>query len=91
MRTRDERFIRARLEESRVARLNTPLDERAAFRVLFAYGGGLRQLSADRVSNIGAAINNASRCTTRFCRSSRPPGALSRRRRNDPAPGRALS
>ena len=59
MRTRDEKFIRAQLAENEVECLKTSLNERAAFRALFAYGGGLRQLPADQVSNVAAAIENA--------------------------------
>lgn len=61
--TRDERFIREEMEANKVACLATSLNERAAFRALFAYGGGLRQLSSDQVSNLPAAIDNATRYT----------------------------
>jgi chromosome partitioning protein len=63
MRTRDEKFIRAQLDENHVDCLKTSLNERAAFRALFAYGGGLRQLPVDQVSNVPAAIDNAAQYT----------------------------
>lgn len=61
MRTRDEKFIRRQFEENGVDSIKSTLNERAAFRALFAYGGGLRDLPKDEVSNIGAAIENADR------------------------------
>jgi len=57
--TRDERYVREAMTENRVPCLATPLHERAAYRALFAFGGGLRDLPAGEVRNLAAAIENA--------------------------------
>lgn len=57
--TRDQRAVQEQLEGQGTPIFQTKIIERAAYRALFAYGGGLRNLPAGEVSGIPAAIENA--------------------------------
>lgn len=57
--TRDQKAAQADLEAAGVPIFNTSLNDRAAFRALFAYGGALRDLPEEEVRNIPAAVANA--------------------------------
>jgi len=58
--TRDEAAIRTMLEDQNVPYFQTSLHKRAAYRAIFAYGGGLRDLPPREVRNIETAVENAS-------------------------------
>lgn len=58
--TRDEAAIKTMLDDQKVPYFETSLHKRAAYRALFAYGGGLRDLPSREVRNIATAVENAS-------------------------------
>jgi len=57
--TRDERAVRGQLEGQGIPIFDTKIVDRAAYRALFAYGGGVRDLPKSEVSGIAAATENA--------------------------------
>ena len=64
IRTRTLQSIEAEFAANQVPMLSSQLNERDAFRALFAFGGTLSGLDASQVSNIPAAILNARIFTT---------------------------
>lgn len=59
IRTRDLRRIEAEFQQAGVAVFGTTINERAAYRALFSFGGGLSNLDPVQVSGIPAAVQNA--------------------------------
>lgn len=59
IRTRAQVAVLEELNEAGVEIFDAALHDRAAFRELFAYGGGIRDLPEDRVRNLPAAVENA--------------------------------
>jgi chromosome partitioning protein len=59
IRTRDLRRIEAEFQEVGVAVFGTTINERAAYRALFSFGGGLSNLDPAQVSGIPIAVQNA--------------------------------
>lgn len=59
IRTRDLRRIEAEFKRAGVAVFKTTINERAAFRALFSYGGDLTGLDQGQVSGLTAARENA--------------------------------
>ena len=57
--TRSMKNVRLQLSEAKVDVLETAIVERAAFRDLFDFGGGLSNLDPDLVSNLAKAKENA--------------------------------
>ena len=57
--SRSLRNVRDQLAAAGIPVFATPIVERAAFRDVFDYGGLLRDLPEDRVSNLGRAVENA--------------------------------
>ncbi|WP_371158451.1 ParA family protein [Jannaschia sp. 2305UL9-9] len=53
------RNVVEQLEAADIPVFGTPIVERAAYRDIFDYGGLLADLPADRVSNLGRAVENA--------------------------------
>lgn len=59
IRTRTFQSIEGEFATNGIPILETPLNERDAYRALFAFGGTLKGLDPTQVSNIPAAILNA--------------------------------
>jgi chromosome partitioning protein len=59
IRTRDLRRIEAEFQQAGVTVFGTTINERAAYRALFSFGGGLSNLDPVQVSGIPAAVQNA--------------------------------
>lgn len=57
--SRSLRNVREQLSAAGIPVFSTPIVERAAFRDIFDYGGLLRDLPAERVSNLARAVENA--------------------------------
>ena len=64
IRTRTLQSIESEFAANDIPMLSTQLNERDAYRALFAFGGTLAGLDASQVSNIAAAIMNARLFTT---------------------------
>lgn len=57
--SRSLRNVREQLQRNGIEMFNTPIVERAAYRDMFDYGGGLASLDPEQVSNVVRAAENA--------------------------------